>query len=56
MSANPSARLWAALAAYTILALAAWQTLEGKLLWMTWIVLGAFAVRTITLALRPPED
>jgi hypothetical protein len=49
-------RLALALAAYAILGFSAWQTLDGRILKMTWLILGAFAIRTIVVALRPPTD
>ena len=39
-------RLIAAFAAYLVLAVSATLTLDGKLLYFVWIVLGYFAVRT----------
>jgi hypothetical protein len=35
-----------ALAAYACIAVMAWLTLDGKLRWAVWILMGGFAVKT----------
>ena len=48
-----SARVGIALAAFAVLALLAWWTLEpGKFRSLTWVLLGFFAFRVVLLHLR----
>ncbi len=49
-------KLLVALAAYAVLAIAAWRTLDAEILWVTWIVLGAFAIKTVLVALKSRMD
>ena len=39
---------------YAAIALLAWLTLDGKMLWVVWIFLGWFAVRTYITKLEKP--
>ena len=43
-----------AMACYCGIALLAWLTLDGKMLWVVWIFLGWFAVRTYITKLEKP--
>jgi hypothetical protein len=49
-------KLLVALAAYALLAIAAWRTLDAELLWITWIILGAFALKTVLIVLKRRMD
>jgi hypothetical protein len=44
------------MAGYAILALLAWVTLEGELLWATWIFLGGIAFKTWLVVLKRRMD
>jgi hypothetical protein len=44
------------MAVYAVLAIAAWFTLDGMLLWGTWILLGVFAVKTWLVVLKRRLD
>jgi hypothetical protein len=46
----------AAMGLYALLAFAAWRTLDGEFLWMTWIILGVFALKTYLLVLKRRLD
>ena len=46
-------RMWIALAVMALLAFAAWRTMEpGKILQLTWILLGFFAFRVVLGRMR----
>jgi len=45
-----------AMAAYAVLGFAAWRTLDAELLWATWILLAAFAVKTFLVVLKRRQD
>lgn len=45
-----------AMAAYALLAIAAWRTLDAEFLWVTWIILGFFALKTILVVLKSRMD
>jgi hypothetical protein len=45
-----------AMFAYALLAFAAWRTLDAEFLWVTWIILGAFALKTLLVALKRLQD
>jgi hypothetical protein len=45
-----------AMAAYAVLAVAAWGSLDAELLWGVWILLGVLAVKTILVVLRRRLD
>jgi hypothetical protein len=45
-----------AMAAYAVLALLAWRTLDREFLWVTWIVLGFFALKTWIVVLKRRQD
>ncbi|MEO5924439.1 MAG: hypothetical protein ABIR70_11490 [Bryobacteraceae bacterium] len=42
----------AAMGLYALLAFAAWRTLDQEFLWVTWIILGVFAVKTLLVVLK----
>jgi hypothetical protein len=46
----------AAMGSYALLAFAAWRTLDTELLWATWIILAAFALKTLLIVLRRDAD
>jgi len=46
----------AAMALYAVIAFAAWRTLDHELLWATWIILAAFAVKTVLVVLKRRQD
>ncbi len=46
----------AAMALYALLAFAAWRTLDKEFLWVTWIILGVFAVKTLLVVLKRRLD
>ncbi|MEP6960710.1 MAG: hypothetical protein ABI995_01435 [Acidobacteriota bacterium] len=46
----------AAMAAYVVLALLAWRTLDHELLWATWVFLGGFALKTFLVVLKRRQD
>ena len=41
---------------YGLLAFAAWRTLDHELLWATWIILAAFALKTVLVVLKRRTD
>jgi hypothetical protein len=45
-----------AIGAYALLGIAAWRTLDSELLWMTWIVLAALAIKTVIVVLKSRMD
>ena len=47
-------KFWVAMTCYVAIALLAWLTLDGKMLWVVWIFLGWFAVRTYITKLQKP--
>jgi hypothetical protein len=49
-------KLLVALAGYALLAVAAWRTLDAEFLWVTWIILGFFALKTILVVLKRRMD
>ena len=49
-------KLLVALGAYALLAIAAWRTLDSEILWVTLIILGAFALKTILVVLKRGVD
>jgi hypothetical protein len=51
---NP--QLLAALGLYGLLAFAAWRTLDGEFLWITWIILAVFALKTVLLVFKRRLD
>jgi len=44
------------MAGFAGLAFAAWNTLDGRYLWFTWLILGACAVKTVVAVLRSRLD
>lgn len=54
MLKNP--RLLMALTGFAVLAIAAWNTLDGEFLWFTWFILGICALKTIMVVLRSRLD
>ncbi len=45
-----------AVALYAVLAFAAWRTLDREFLWVTWIILAVFALKTLLVVLRRGQD
>ncbi len=41
---------------YALLAFAAWGTLDKEFLWATWIILAAFALKTLLVVLKRGQD
>jgi hypothetical protein len=53
LSPAGSGRMWIALAAFAVLGLLTWQTMEpGKFRSLTWVLLGFFAFRVVLGHLR----
>jgi hypothetical protein len=46
----------AAMVGYAVLAFAAWRTLDEEFLWVSWIILGAFALKTYMVVLKRRQD
>ena len=46
----------AATVLYAVLAFAAWRTLDGEFLWVTWIILAVFALKTLLVVLKRRLD
>jgi hypothetical protein len=46
----------AAIGLYALLAFAAWKTLDGEFLWITWLILGVFALKTALLVFKRRLD
>ena len=49
-------KLAVTLAAYGDLAILAFFTLDGRILWATWLFLGAFAFKTWLVVLKQRQD
>lgn len=49
-------RFLIAMAGFIGLAFAAWNTLDGKFLGFTWLILGICALKTALVVLRSPVD
>lgn len=49
-------KLIAAMGLYALLAFGAWRTLDREFLWVTWIILAAFALKTLLFALKRGLD
>lgn len=49
-------RFLIAMAGFVGLAFAAWNTLDGKFLWFTWLILGVCAGKTALAVLRSHLD
>jgi hypothetical protein len=54
MLKNP--QFLAAMGLYALLAFAAWRTLDEEFLWVTWIILGIFALKTVVHVLKRRYD
>jgi hypothetical protein len=46
----------AAMGLYALLAFAAWRTLDAEFLWITWIILGVFALKTVLVVFKRRLD